>query len=168
MATGSGEEPSAVLTRATFERLRAELDDLKARGRSETAERLRHARELGDIRENAEYSAAKDDQGLMEARIRELERLLKHPQIAEGPASAEQAGPGTLVTVLPVDDPQPDEETYLLVLSKEERAAGIRTVTTSSPLGQALLGKRVGERLSYEAPGGTFSFEVLRVEKPEA
>lgn len=162
----TGEEPSAVFTRATYERLRAELDELQSQGRSQMAERLRHARELGDIRENAEYSAAKDEQGLMEARIRELERLLKHAEIAEEPASVDQAGPGTLVTVRPVDDPQPDEETYLLALSKEERAAGARTVTTSSPLGQALLGKRVGEQLSYEAPGGTFSYEVVGLNTP--
>ncbi len=136
-----------------------ELEKLKGEGRRSIAERLQRAREHGDIRENAEYDAAKDAQGLMEARIRELERLLEDPDIVEGPADATQAGPGVLVTVRSLDDEE--EEVFLLASSKEERAAGARTVSLSSPLGQALVGKSVGEHVSYEAPGGTFTFEIL-------
>lgn len=131
------------------------------------AERLKQAREHGDIRENAEFDAAKDEQGLMEARIRELERLLKHPEIVEQPPTTDEVGPGTLVTVKPVEEEGQDEETYLLALSKEERLPGVRTVTTSSPLGQALLGKRIGDRVSYEAPGGEFTYEVIGL-KPQS
>ncbi|HZA60055.1 MAG TPA: GreA/GreB family elongation factor, partial [Actinomycetota bacterium] len=115
----------------------------------------------GDIRENAEYDTAKNEQGLMEARIRELQRMLKHPEIIEGPTEADAAMPGLLVTLRPLEDADDDEERYLLAVSKEERASGARTVSISSPLGQALLGKRVGERVSYEAPGGTFTYEVV-------
>lgn len=160
-----GEEPSAVLTKDAYERLRKELDELTGEGRDRMAERLLHARELGDIRENAEYDSAKNDQGLMEARIREIERLLKDPEIVEAAETSDEAGPGQLVTVKPLDDE--DEETYLLAASKEERLEGVRTVSIDSPLGQALSGKRIGDTVEYEAPGGTFSFEI-RALKPHA
>jgi transcription elongation factor GreA len=157
-----GDEPSATLTRDAYERLRAELDRLRTEGRQEMAARLQRAREHGDIRENAEYDAAKDAQGLMEARIRDLERLLKDPDIVEGPVPADRALPGVLVTVLIEEDQE--EETYLLAASKEERIDGLRTVTADSPLGSALLGRKVGERVSYEAPGGRFACQIVRLE----
>jgi transcription elongation factor GreA len=157
-----GDEPSAILTRNAYERLRAELDRLRTEGRQEMAARLQRAREHGDIRENAEYDAAKDAQGLMEARIRDLERLLKDPDIVEGPVPADQALPGVLVTVRIEEDQE--EETYLLAASKEERIDGLRTVTADSPLGSALLGRKVGERISYQAPGGTFACQIVRLE----
>lgn len=131
------------------------------------AERLARAREHGDIRENAEYDAAKDAQGLMEARIRELERMLKDPDIVEAPDSHDVVAPGVLVTVRPLEDEEDDEEVFLIAASKEERAAGARTVSVSSPLGRALVGKRPGESVSYEAPGGTFTYEVLSIQPAE-
>jgi transcription elongation factor GreA len=145
--------------------MRRELEELRTEGRTKMAERLLHAREFGDISENAEYDASKNEQGLMEARIRQLEQLLRDPDIVEA-ADGDEVGPGTLVTVRPVDDGAGDdeEETYLVALSAEERAPGVRTVTSNSPFGSALLGKKVGDRLSYEAPGGTFAYEVVRFE----
>jgi transcription elongation factor GreA len=154
-----GDEPTATLTRDAFERLREELDRLRTEGRRETAARLQRAREHGDIRENAEFDAAKDAQGLMEARIRELERLLKDPDLVEGPVPADAAVPGVVVTVRLEEDEE--EETYLLAASKEERLDGVRTVTADSPLGGALLGRKVGDRISYQAPGGTFACEIV-------
>jgi transcription elongation factor GreA len=159
-----GEEPSAVLTSQAYERLTEELGRLKTEGRTYMAERLQHARELGDIRENAEYDSAKNEQGLMEARIRELERLLKDPDIMEGAVKTEAAAPGVLVVLRPLDEDDPDEETYLLAASKEERTPGARTVSVTSPLGKALLGTKPGDRVSYDAPGGMFSYEVVRLE----
>ncbi|HWC32134.1 MAG TPA: transcription elongation factor GreA [Actinomycetota bacterium] len=155
-----GDEPSAVLTRDAYDRLRAELERLKGEGREHIAERLLHARELGDIRENAEFDAAKNEQGLMEARIRELERMLKDPDIVEHASAAEIVESGTLVTVRAVED-ETDEDTYLVAASKEERAPGVRTVSVESPLGRALLGRRVGERVTYDAPGGRFEYEIV-------
>jgi transcription elongation factor GreA len=157
-----GDEPTATLTRDAYERLRDELERLRTEGRKETADRLQRAREHGDIRENAEFDAAKDAQGLMEARIRELERLLKDPDLVEGPVPGDEAVPGVVVTVRLEDDDE--EETYLLAASKEERLDGVRTVTADSPLGAALLGRRVGDRVSYQAPGGTFACEIVRME----
>jgi transcription elongation factor GreA len=162
-----GDEPTAVLTRDAYERLRAELDGLKTQGRVQMADRLQQARELGDIRENAEYDAAKNDQALMEARIRDLERMLKDPDIVDQPTEFDAAGPGVLVRVRPLEDEDEEEETYLLAASKEERVKGARTVSVDSPFGKALLGKKVGDRLSYEAPGGEFAYEILSL-KPHS
>ena len=159
-----GDQPSAVLTREAFERLRQELEELTTEGRRLVAERLLRAREHGDIRENAEYDAAKDEQGLMEARIRTLQRMLKDPDIVAAPTEADVAGPGILATLRPLDEDQPEEELYLLAATKEERAPGARTVSVSSPLGQALVGRRVGDRITYQAPGGLFAYEVVALE----
>jgi transcription elongation factor GreA len=159
----SGQEPSARLTLEAYARLKTELDELKTDGRTTIAERLLRAREHGDIRENADYDAAKDAQGLMEARIRSLEHMLRDPDIIEA-AESDEAIPGVLVTVRPLDDDDPEDETYLLAHSAEERAEGARTVTAGSPFGSALMGRRVGERLSYEAPGGTFAYEVVSLQ----
>jgi transcription elongation factor GreA len=158
------DEPTAVLTPQAHARLTGELRRLTTEGRTRMAERLLHARELGDIRENAEYDAAKNEQGLMEARIRELQRMLKDPDILESAGSADAASPGVVVILRPLDDGESDEEKYLLAASKEERLAGARTVSVSSPLGKALLGTKPGDRVSYDAPGGTFSYEVVRLE----
>jgi transcription elongation factor GreA len=156
-----GQEPTASLTLDAYVRLRAELDQLKSEGRTHIAERLKIAREFGDLRENAEYDAAKNEQALMESRIRNLERMLRDPEIIEAPVDADAVGPGMLVTVRPLDEDEPEDETYLLADSAEERARGARTITTTSPLGSALVGARKGDEVSYDAPGGTFRYQVV-------
>ena len=162
-----GQEPSARLTLDAYVRMRRELEGLRSDGRTKMAERLLHAREFGDIMENAEYDAAKHEQGLMEARIRSLERMLKDPDIIEV-VESDEVGPGTLVTLRLTEAEtaadEDEDETYLVALSAEERAPGVRTVTSASPLGSALLGRRVGDRVTYEAPGGTFTYQVVRCE----
>jgi transcription elongation factor GreA len=155
-----GQEPSAKLTIEAYVRLRKELEGLKSEGRLKISERLLRAREHGDIRENADYDAAKNEQGLMEARIRDLEYMLKDPDIIEA-TTGDEVGPGALVTLRLLEEDEAEDETYLLALSAEERAPGVRTVTSSSPLGSALMGRRVGDRITYEAPGGVFTYEVL-------
>jgi transcription elongation factor GreA len=157
----SDRAPSAMLTREAVARLQTELERLTTEGRRFMSERLQHARELGDIRENAEYDAAKNEQGLMESRIRQLQRLLKDVQIVDATAHADHIGVGMLVTVRPLDEDEPEDETYLLAASAEERARGARTVTTDSPLGRALVGRGTGERVTYAAPGGEFSYQVV-------
>jgi transcription elongation factor GreA len=157
----TGEQPTATLTIDAYNRLKGEVEGLKGEGRDHIAERLKHARELGDIRENAEYDAAKNEQGLMEARIRQLERMLRDPDIVEAPTDADEVGPGMLVTVLPLDDEDPEQETYLLADSAEERAPGVRTVTTTSPLGSALQGSAKGDEVLYQAPGGNFRYRIV-------
>ena len=144
-----GQEPSARLTLEAYVRMRKELEQLRTQGRDH-------------IRENAEYDSAKNEQGLMEARIRNLEHKLKDPEIIEV-VDGDEVAAGMLVTLRPLDEEDPDDETYLVALSGEERAAGVRTVTATSPLGSVLIGRRVGERVTYEAPGGTFAYEVVEL-----
>jgi transcription elongation factor GreA len=159
-----GHEPTAVLTLDAYRRLKDELDELRTVGRAHTAERLKAAREHGDIRENAEYDAAKNEQALMESRIRNLERMLRDPDIVEAPASSEVVAAGMLVTLRPLEEDDPEDETYLLAESAEERAPGVRTITTTSPLGSALVGARLNDQVAYEAPGGTFHYVVVGLE----
>lgn len=159
-----GQHATAALTLTAYQRLKAELDELKTGGRRHIAERLKVAREHGDIRENAEYDAAKNEQALMESRVRKLERMLRDPDIVEAPADADAVGPGMLVSVRPLDEEDPEDETYLLAESGEERAAGARTITTTSPLGSALMGARIDDEVAYEAPGGTFRYVVVGFE----
>ena len=156
-----GQQPTASLTLDAYRRLKAELEELKTEGRTHIAQRLKVAREFGDIRENAEYDAAKNEQALMESRIRNLERMLRDPEIIEAPVDADAVGPGMLVTVRPLDEDDPEDETYLLADSAEERARGARTITTTSPLGSALVGAAKGDEVSYQAPGGSFRYRVV-------
>lgn len=159
-----GNEATATLTLDAYLRLKDELDELTSTGRTHIAERLKVAREHGDIRENAEYDAAKNEQALMESRIRNLERMLRDPEIVEAPPESEVVVAGMLVTLRPMEEDEPEDETYLLAESAEERAPGVRTITTTSPLGSALLGRALEDEVAYEAPGGTFHYLVVRIE----
>jgi transcription elongation factor GreA len=159
-----GQKPTATLTLDAYTRLREELDDLKTSGRTHIAERLKAAREHGDIRENAEYDAAKNEQALMEARIRNVEHMLRDPEISEGPQHSEIVASGMLVTLRPLEDAVPEDEVYLLAESAEERAPGVRTITTTSPLGSAVVGASLEDEIAYEAPGGTFRYRVVAFE----
>jgi transcription elongation factor GreA len=150
-----------VLSRAAYERLKAELEDLKTDGRKGVAERLLRARELGDLSENAEYDETKNQQGLMEARIRQLEFIVKNAIVQEGPISADSVVPGVLVTVRDSDG---DESTYLFAGSPQERAEGARTITSAAPLGAALAGKAVGDTATYQAPKGEFTVEITKID----
>ncbi|HZD18958.1 MAG TPA: transcription elongation factor GreA [Actinomycetota bacterium] len=159
-----GIEPTAALTLDAYLRLKRELAELLSEGRARIAERLKSAREHGDIRENAEYDATKNEQALMESRIRNLERMLRDPEIVEAPPASEVVAPGMLVTLRPLEEDDPEDETYLLAESAEERAPGVRTITTTSPLGSAVLGARLDDEIAYEAPGGTFHYLVVGFE----
>jgi len=161
----SGQAPSATLTLDAYNRLKAELEELTTTGREHISERIKVAREHGDIRENAEYDAAKNEQGMMESRIRKVQAMLRDPEIVEAPVDADAVIPGMIVTVRPLaEDEDEDEETYLLAEHAEERVKGARTVTTQSPLGSALLGKKTGDQVAIEAPGGSFRYEIVAFE----
>ena len=153
-----------ILTKEGYQKLKREIEDLSTRRRREIADRIKVAREFGDIAENAEYDAAKNEQALMEARIRNLEAMLRDPEIVESPPSSEVVSAGMLVTLRPLDDPDEGEETYLLAESSEERAAGVRTITTTSPLGRTLVGRSLDDEVEYEAPGGVFKYLIVKFE----
>lgn len=159
-----GQEPTSALTLDAYLRLKGELEELKTTGRTHIAERLKAAREHGDIRENAEYDAAKNEQALMESRIRNVERMLRDPDIIEAPSDSHVVAAGMLVTLRPLEEDEPEDETYLLAESAEERAPGVRTITTTSPLGSAVVGATLDDEIAYEAPGGTFHYLVVGFE----
>lgn len=150
------------LTQAAYDRLQAELDEKSTTGRKDIAERLQRARELGDLSENAEYHSVREQQGIMEARIRELQHILENAKIVAVPTDTGSCVPGTIVTIRPRGGGE--EDRYLFAASKQEKAPDCITVTTASPLGEALLGKSVGEVTTYQAPGGKFSVEVVKIE----
>jgi transcription elongation factor GreA len=160
----AGQEPTASLTLEAYKRLRTELNELLTNGRDRMAERLKVAREHGDIKENAEYDAAKDAQGLMESQIRRLQEALRDPEIIEAPMAADAIVPHMLVTVRSLDEEDDAEETYLLAEHGEEKAPGARTVTTSSPLGTALMGASKDQEVLVQAPGGSFRYVVVGFE----
>ena len=158
--------PETWLSRDAYDRLKAELEHLKTHGRTSIAAVIETARSHGDIRENAEFDAAKDEQGKMEARIRQLQQLLRDAMVSDSAPSSEAGGgaaaPGLVVTL----DIGGDEETYLLVGSREERSDIYDVLTTSSPLGAALLGKRPGETVRASAPSGSYEVLVTDVRAP--
>ena len=143
----------------TLQRMREELEQLTGPGREEMARRLQRARELGDLKENAEYHSAKDAQGLMEARIRQLEYTISKAVVRETSSSVDEVGPGLIVTVRD----KFGTEQYLFADSMEEKVDGASTVTPTSPMGKALAGKKVGETATVEAPRGSFSVEIVGI-----
>jgi len=154
---------AAQLTPDTYDRLQAELADLTTRGRVEVAAAIESARALGDLSENGDYHAAKDAQGKMESRIRQLQRLLKTATVVD----ASQAGDGTVaagsVVTLRYDGDREDETTDFFVGSIEERQGDLTVVSPGSPLGRALIGHSAGETVEYAAPGGTLKVEIVRI-----
>jgi len=137
------------LTQSAYDRLKAELEELSGPGRTEIAKRIEAAREEGDLRENGGYHAAKEEQGKMEARIRQLTQLLETAIIGETPPDDGVVEPGMMVTV----EMFGDEETFLLG-SREISDASLQVFSERSPIGAAVNGHNVGETVSYEAPNG--------------
>jgi transcription elongation factor GreA len=150
------------LSRAAYERLHSELEDLTTRGRVEIARIIETARELGDLSENADYHAAKEDQGRMEARIRQLEAMLDQAVIVDDSAGASSGAvaAGSVVTIR--YDGDDDTERYLIG-SIEERHDELSVISPGSPLGKALIGRRPGDTVTYEAPSGALSVEIVAV-----
>jgi transcription elongation factor GreA len=160
MTDASGTAP-ARLTPETYERLQAELEDLTTRGRVEIAQAIESARALGDLSENGDYHAAKDSQGKMESRIRQLQALLKHAEIVEAAATA--GGTVTEGTVVTLRYEGEDDTQDFFVGSIEERRGDMPVISPSAPLGQALMGKEGGDVVAYDAPGGKLTVEIVKV-----
>ncbi|MEY4606646.1 MAG: GreA/GreB family elongation factor [Ilumatobacteraceae bacterium] len=152
------------LSRAAFERLTAEHYDLTTRGRIQVAEKIETARLLGDLSENGDYHAAKDEQGHMEGRIRHLEHLLdpENHEIVEANADG-SIGPGSVVTILYEGDDEDMAERYLIG-HPEEQTESMQVMSPNSPLGTALLGKAEGDIVEYSAPTGTLRVRIIEVE----
>lgn len=153
------------LTQATHERLVAELEDLTTRGRVEIAQQIEAARALGDLSENGDYHAAKDAQGKMESRIRQLQALLKQVELVDDAGSDDgSVALGNTVT-LRYDGDDEDEAQQFFVGSIEERQGDLPVISPSSPLGQVLIGHGAGDTVEYQAPGGTLKVHIMAVER---
>jgi transcription elongation factor GreA len=150
------------LSRAAYDRLSAELEDLTTRGRVEIARAIQAARELGDLSENADYHAAKDTQGKMEARVRQLQQLLKTAVVVEAAdVDTVHVAPGTVVSIRYEGDD--DVERYM-VGSIEEKPDDMELITPGSKLGEAILGHKIGDVVEYETPtGAKLKVEIVAV-----
>jgi transcription elongation factor GreA len=147
------------LTRETYDRLKAELDHLSGPGRADIAKKIEAARDEGDLSENSGYHAAKDEQGQMEARIITLQHILANARVGSPPHTEGVVGPGMTVKVRFIED---DEEVTFLLASREESGAPIDVYSPRSPLGAAIMGKKVGERATYSLPNGrTTTVEIV-------
>jgi transcription elongation factor GreA len=149
------------LSQEAYDRLRAELEDLTTRGRVDIAQTIETARELGDLKENADYHAARDDQGRMEARIRQLQSLVDNAVIVDSSQASDTVAAGSVVALRYEGDEETDR---FLVGSIEERPADVAVVSPQSPLGQALIGRRKGDVVTYQAPGGNLKVEIVDIE----
>lgn len=148
----------------TRDRLQAELIDLTGRGRIDIAAQIEAARLLGDLSENGDYHAAKEEQGKMEGRIMRLKAILENCEIvadSEDPSGDSVVAPGLMVSIRFQGD---DEVEQYLFGSIEERRTGIEVVSPGSPMGQALEGARAGQTVTYEANGNQLSIEIVAIE----
>jgi transcription elongation factor GreA len=153
------DEKRIPLTREALRRLEAEQAYLEGEGRDKVIEDIATARSHGDLSENAEYHAAREQQGMQEARLRQLRDMIENAQIIEASDDGIVA-PGKLVTLRYEGDD--DAETYLFGL-REERHREHATLTPESPLGRALMGHSSGETVSTTAPAGTLKVEIVEV-----
>jgi transcription elongation factor GreA len=140
-----------------------ELEHLKTKGREEIEDRIAEARSHGDLRENADYDAAKNEQGLMEARIRKLEHLLRTAEVRDVVDSG-RVEIGSVVTIVDGDG---DEMQYF-VAPQENKVSGMLLASPTSPLGAALLGRAEGDEVAYAAPAGTMTVTIKTVRPYEA
>ena len=159
--TQSPEHDVIWLTQDAFDKLREELEHLRGPVREEIVARISSAREEGDLRENGGYHAAKEEQGKTEARIRQLEDMLRQAQVGETPADDGVVEPGMVVTVRFVGDT--DVEKFLLGAREIAGAASDLTVySPQSPMGSAIIGKKRGDDIEFDAPNGkTLKVEIV-------
>ena len=141
------------MSKSALERLQAEFHDLTTRGRIEVADKIERAREEGDLKENAGYHAAKDEQGHMEGRIRQLEYLIDEPEVVENQ-----------VYEIVYDGDSDDMAERYMIGNMEEEIEGADVISSTSPLGAALNGSSVGDSITYDAPNGSMTVKVLSVD----
>jgi transcription elongation factor GreA len=149
------------LSRETYDRLSAELEELTGAGRIDIAQKIEAARALGDLSENGDYHAAKDQQGKMEARIRQIQGILLDAVVVESTGSSD--GSVVVGSVVGIDFGDGDVEKYL-VGHIEERHDEYEVLSPESPLGSALLGKKAGDDAKYEVKGNTLSVTIASVD----
>ena len=149
------------LTQEGYNRLKAELDDLKSRGRQEVAAAIAEAREKGDLSENAEYDAAKDAQGMLELKINELELAFSSSRILD--ASQLDTSSVTILSTVTIKNTKNGKSMKYQLVSETEANMKAKKISVTSPIGKGLLGKAVGESVEIITPAGNMTFEVLNI-----
>jgi transcription elongation factor GreA len=148
-------------SQAAYDRLKAEHGELTTIGRVEIARKIETARELGDLSENGDYHAAKEEQGKMEGRIAHLSSMLENAEIvADAGGGGDAVRAGSVVSIRYVGD---DEVERYLLGSIEERVDNLDVISPTSPLGAALIGASAGDAVSYQSPGGVLEVEVVEI-----
>lgn len=147
------------LTSEGFLKLEEELENLKKVERPEVITAIKEARALGDLSENAEYSAARERQGRLEARIKEIEYTLEHATIIENNNDG-SVKVGSVVTIKYDDD---DEEEEYTIVGTNEADPFSNKISNESPIAVAVMGKKVGDKVSVESPNGSFDVEIVKV-----
>ena len=156
-------EKTFPMTQEGKEKLEQELEDLKVNKRAEIIERIKIARSFGDLSENSEYESAKDEQAFVEGRISTLENMIRFAEIINDQDYADdEVTLGRKVTFKEL--PDGDQEAYTIVGSAEADPMSFK-ISNDSPMAQALIGKKVGETVTIETPGGAFDVKILKVEK---
>ena len=149
------------LSQAAFDRLNDEYNHLTTAGRIDIARKIETARELGDLSENGDYHAAKEEQGKMEGRIAHLAAILENAEIVDEVSGGDNVRAGSIVSICYAGD---DESEKYLVGSIEERVDDVDVISPTSPLGEALIGATIGDSVTYKAPGGTLEVKVTSIE----
>ena len=157
------EEKKNILTYAGLKKLEDELHDLKVNRRKEVTGKIKEAREQGDLSENAEYDAAKDEQRDIEARIEEIEKILKNAEVVvEDEVDLEAISVGCKVKVFDVEF---DEEIEFKIVGSTEANSLEGKISNESPVGKALIGAGKGQTVQVEMPSGTMEYKVLEIER---
>ena len=152
-----------ILTYAGLKQREDELQYLKVVRRQEIAQKIKEAREQGDLSENAEYDAAKDEQRDIEAKIDELENLLKNAEVVvEDEIELDKINVGCRVKVL---DKEFDEEIEFRIVGSTEASSLQNRISNESPVGRALIGKKVGDVVTVETQAGPLAYEVLEIQR---
>src|SRR5699024_1038364 len=157
------EEKKNLLTYAGLQKLEEELHDLKVVQRKAIAQKIKEAREQGDLSENAEYDAAKDEQRDIEARIEQIEKILKNAEVVvEDEVDLDKISVGCVAKMLDVEFDE--EEEFKLVGSSEANSLNGK-ISNESPVGKALIGARVGDTIQVETQAGTIEYKVLEIQR---
>lgn len=149
------------MTQEGYDKLKAEIDELKTTGRAEAARAIAEAREKGDLSENAEYDAAKDAQGMLEAKINELEKTMSNARIID--ESELDTSKVTILSNIKLKNLKINKEITYKLVSAAEANLKEKKISVNSPIGQGLLGKEVGDKVEITTPGGLIQFEILGI-----
>jgi transcription elongation factor GreA len=156
-------EKKNILTYEGLRQLEAELHDLKVNQRKEVAQKIKEAREQGDLSENAEYDAAKDEQRDIEARIEEIDKILKNAEVVvEDEVDVNTINIGCRIKIL---DMEFDEELEYKLVGSTEANSLRGKISNESPLGSKLIGKKVGDVVSVDTHAGTMQYKILQIQK---